>query len=231
MDRDRRYGWAEDRELGRDARSDEDEWRERGGAYSMERGRDDDDWRARGSMRGGPDEGWRGRDPWLSGGGAERDDEGWRSRDDRGGPGYGRMGLGERGGWGSSHGMMRERERGGGGERDDRGPHFGKGPKGYRRSDERIREEVSEVIARQGWIDASDVEVTVQNGEVRLSGTIDQRAHKRRIELMIEDLPGVEDVHNEIRVKRSQSAAGIASHAGSDAIEAPRTTGRNARTS
>lgn len=119
----------------------------------------------------------------------------------------------------------------------DRGPHFGKGPKGYRRSDERIREEVSEVIARQGWIDASDVEIKVQSGEVTLTGTIAQRDHKRQLEQMIEDLPGVDDVRNELRVKRDQqpaAASGLGTTGttttGGDTSET-RTTGRNARTS
>ena len=87
-------------------------------------------------------------------------------------------------------------------ERGERGPFFGRGAKGYKRSDERVREEVCEVIARQGYIDASDVEVRVQGGEVTLSGQVRDREHKRRLEQMIEDLPGVDDVKNEIRVQR-----------------------------
>ena len=63
---------------------------------------------------------------------------------------------------------------------DDRGPHYGKGPKGYKRSDERIREEVCEAMSREGYIDASDVEVTVEGGVVRLAGLVDSRRDKRR---------------------------------------------------
>ena len=85
---------------------------------------------------------------------------------------------------------------------DERGPHAGKGPKGYRRSDDRIREDVCDRIASWGWVDASDVEVRVQEGEVTLSGQVGARRDKRLLEEMIEGVPGVLDVHNQIRVRR-----------------------------
>ena len=83
----------------------------------------------------------------------------------------------------------------------ERGPHYGKGPKGYRRSDERIREEICEAMSRQGFIDASDVEVTVEGGIVRLVGTVASRADKRGLELIADRVHGVEEVRNEIRLK------------------------------
>jgi hypothetical protein len=87
---------------------------------------------------------------------------------------------------------------------EDRGPHYGKGPKGYKRSDDRIREEVCDCIARQGHIDASDVEVKVESGTVVLTGTVGQRHHKRVLEQMVERLHGVDDVKNELRLKRDE---------------------------
>lgn len=88
--------------------------------------------------------------------------------------------------------------------RDDRGPHYGKGPKGYKRSDARILEDACECIARQGHIDASDVEVKVENGTVILTGTVAQRHDKRGLEHMVELLHGVDDVRNELRLKREE---------------------------
>ena len=38
------------------------------------------------------------------------------------------------------------------------GGHAGRGPKGYRRSDERIREDISDRLMASDWIDASDIE-------------------------------------------------------------------------
>lgn len=89
-------------------------------------------------------------------------------------------------------------------EREERGPHYGKGPKGYRRSDDRIREDVCDCIAEQGRIDASDVEVKVESGTVTLSGTVGQRHDKRMLEHLVERVRGVTDVHNELRVKREE---------------------------
>lgn len=89
---------------------------------------------------------------------------------------------------------------------EDRGPHYGKGPKGYKRSDDRTREEVCEAIAHQGHIDASDVEVKVAGGIVTLSGTVAQRHHKRALEHLVEHCRGVDDVHNELRLKKEEPA-------------------------
>ena len=94
------------------------------------------------------------------------------------------------------------------GERlDDRGPHYGKGPKGYQRSDARIHEDVCEAIAQQGHIDATDVEVKVERGIVTLTGTVHERHDKRGLEQLVEHTLGVEDVHNQIRLARSVAAA------------------------
>jgi hypothetical protein len=90
---------------------------------------------------------------------------------------------------------------------DDRGPHWGKGPKGYKRSDEKTREEVCEAIAHQGHIDASDVEVKVESGIVVLSGTVAQRHHKRALEHLVEQVRGVHEVHNELRLARNMPRA------------------------
>lgn len=87
------------------------------------------------------------------------------------------------------------------GEVADRGPHHGKGPKGYRRSDERIREEACERIARQGWVDASEVEVHVENAVIRLTGTVASRDDKRGLERMLDRVHGVDEVRSELRLR------------------------------
>jgi hypothetical protein len=80
--------------------------------------------------------------------------------------------------------------------------HYGKGPKGYRRSPDRILDEACEVLAQDFEVDASDVEVNFKDGILYLKGEVATRNEKRRAELLVEDLPGVEDVHNLLRVKR-----------------------------
>lgn len=89
-----------------------------------------------------------------------------------------------------------------------RGPHVGKGPKGWKRSDERIQEDVSEQLSRHPELDASDIEVSVENGEVILAGTVEERYYKRLAEDVAEQVFGVTDVRNQIRIQRPGSGVG-----------------------
>lgn len=82
-----------------------------------------------------------------------------------------------------------------------RGRFFGRGPKGYRRSDERIREEISDRLTTHPDIDASDMEVQVAKGIVTLSGTVEDRHEKRLAEYIAEDSLGVDDVDNRLKVR------------------------------
>ncbi len=87
------------------------------------------------------------------------------------------------------------------------GGFAGRGPKGYQRSDERIREEVSDRLMADDRIDASEIEVIVKDGEVTLQGTVDDRWAKRRAEDMVEQVMGVRDVMNQIRVEPGAGAS------------------------
>ena len=139
----------------------------------------------------------------------------------------GRWGRGEDRGWSGGYGRGRDRdERGfleragdeiaswfGGGESsrygrdDDRGgQHRGRGPKGYQRSDERIRDDVSDRLTDDPHIDASDIEVSVSGREVTLSGTVDSRFAKRHAEDLAESVSGVTHVQNNLRVRQSAGA-------------------------
>ena len=80
--------------------------------------------------------------------------------------------------------------------------HSGRGPKGYTRSDERIREDVSDRLMEDWGVDATDIEVTVTSGEVTLSGTVDGRESKRRAENLAAAVLGVRDVQNSLRVRK-----------------------------
>jgi BON domain len=81
----------------------------------------------------------------------------------------------------------------------------GRGPKGYKRSDERIREDVCERLTEHPQIDASDFEVKVQGAEVTLIGTVNSRRAKRLAEDVAEQVSGVKDVSNQLRVKEGGS--------------------------
>jgi hypothetical protein len=80
------------------------------------------------------------------------------------------------------------------------GEHTGRGPKGYQRSNERVREDICERLTRHGQVDASDIDVQVQDGEVTLAGTVDTRQAKRLAEDTAFSVSGVRDVHNQLRV-------------------------------
>jgi osmotically-inducible protein OsmY len=85
------------------------------------------------------------------------------------------------------------------------GPYSGRGPKGYKRSDEQIVEEVSRRLERDGDIDASEIEVSCNDGVVTLQGKVSERGMKRCAEECIEDVYGVKDVMNHVQVDRQQS--------------------------
>jgi osmotically-inducible protein OsmY len=96
-----------------------------------------------------------------------------------------------------------------------RDSRWGRGPKGYQRSDTRIHEEVCDRLTFSD-VDAENVEVTVSNGEVTLSGTVRDRQDKRRAEDLAEEIPGVRDVHNSIRVHRPDRSIGQSEKSASD---------------
>jgi hypothetical protein len=81
------------------------------------------------------------------------------------------------------------------------GSHRGRGPKGYKRSDERIHEDVCEHLTEDRFIDASNIDVVVKEGEVTLSGTVASRGLKRRAEDLAEMASGVTHVQNNLRVE------------------------------
>jgi len=78
----------------------------------------------------------------------------------------------------------------------------GRGPKGYQRSDDRIREDVCERLTQHPEIDASEIDIIVSAGEVTLSGSVDDRDQKRTAEDIAENIFGVREVHNQIRVSK-----------------------------
>lgn len=81
----------------------------------------------------------------------------------------------------------------------------GRGPRGYRKSDEAIKEDVSEALYRSSGVDASDIEVFVEHGHVTLKGTVASREQKKLSESLIEHLAGVDDVYNELHIRDSRN--------------------------
>ena len=92
------------------------------------------------------------------------------------------------------------------------GGFAGRGPKGYQRSDERLREEISDRLMADDRIDASDIEIDVQSSEVTLTGTVPDRWMKRQAEDMAEQVMGVREVMNQIRVQPERDSSQQAQH-------------------
>jgi hypothetical protein len=161
----------------------------------------------------GPGYGDRGRQPQSAYGhergypGSQRSPSGFdhpsaAAREYRGGGYYGQGGFGERTreGFGQSeYGYGGEAWREGAQRRQIRGP------KGYQRSDERLKEDISERLMAMGHrIDASEVTVEVQDGKVTLEGTVPERRMKHAIEDLVDDCMGVKDIDNRVRVVHGQ---------------------------
>jgi hypothetical protein len=98
-----------------------------------------------------------------------------------------------------------------------RSGYRGVGPRGYTRSDQRIREDVCETLCDSDDIDAADINVDVSGGAVRLSGTVPSRAMKHRAEDVAESCSGVRDIENAIRVAGVDPVGGSQAYAGGTA--------------
>lgn len=108
-------------------------------------------------------------------------------------------------GMGSSHGGRRARGFGRGMEprfltEEIEGYNRGRGPREYQRSDERIYEDVCEALTLHDWIDAREIQVSVEDGEVTLEGTVDSRWIKHVTEDLADEILGVREIHNRLRV-------------------------------
>ncbi len=106
-------------------------------------------------------------------------------------------------------------------QRREQGEHRGKGPRGYTRSDERIKEMVCEILTEDAYIDASGIDVEVKNGEVILSGKVADRRTKRMAEDVLDGISGIKDITNQLKVsdderqllgRSSPSGNGIVQH-------------------
>jgi hypothetical protein len=86
------------------------------------------------------------------------------------------------------------------------GDFSGRSPKGYRRSDQRIYEDTCEALTRDPRVDPSNVEVTVQDGEVALAGTVENVRMLRVAEDLSAKVAGVRKIRNGIQVEERKRA-------------------------
>lgn len=81
----------------------------------------------------------------------------------------------------------------------------GRGPKSYRRSDNRIKEDVCEHLTDDHEVNASDINVSVKEAKVTLSGEVSDKWMKYCAEDIAENIRGVKEVENKISVKSDRS--------------------------
>jgi osmotically-inducible protein OsmY len=77
----------------------------------------------------------------------------------------------------------------------------GRLPRSYQRPDERILDDLCERIARSG-ADAQEVEIEVSDAVVTLSGSVPSKLDRRIIQNIADDVLGVEEVHDHLRLAR-----------------------------
>jgi hypothetical protein len=86
--------------------------------------------------------------------------------------------------------------------RDDlKGPFAGRGPKGWRRSDSRLREAVCERMMDDPLLDASGFEVVVEDGSVVLRGEVTRPDDREHAEMLAREAAGPAPVRNELRFR------------------------------
>ena len=165
------------------------------------------------------------RDDRIRRWGEPRDEDAYRTSGDY--DTYGRSRYGAQSGYGRDYGGVRSHERGFGQdfrerfaeERYGREPDYGYGfeqspfkretgrfrgvgPKGYERTDERLREIICERLTDEPSVDASEVSLEVKDKVVKLSGFVSDRRTKYEIEDLVERVGGIKDIDNQVRVKR-----------------------------
>jgi len=101
----------------------------------------------------------------------------------------------------------------------------GMGPKNYRRSDERLTEELNERLTDADDLDATEISVRVADGKVTLEGNVDRRWMKHRAEDIADACIGVKEVDNRISVTPSSSELGRRDTTGRTASRTTTTAG------
>jgi len=87
------------------------------------------------------------------------------------------------------------------------GPHAGRAPRGYRRADDRIYEDVCERLTADPQLDPTDIDVNVDGGIVTLSGSVEDRHSKRRAEDVAYSTTWVRDVRNQLEIASPEPRA------------------------
>jgi len=87
--------------------------------------------------------------------------------------------------------------------------HFKKvSPKGYRHTDEKLKENVCDALAQASNVNCSHIKTSVDGGVVTLRGTVEKQPMKQLVEDWVRYVAGVNDVKNELRIQSRPQASG-----------------------
>jgi len=79
---------------------------------------------------------------------------------------------------------------------------YGKSAKEFGRSDLRILEGVRQLLEEQDDVNPSSLDVSVKDGVVSLQGYIKSRQAKNRVESLVNEMLGVKEVIDSIRIRK-----------------------------
>ena len=82
------------------------------------------------------------------------------------------------------------------------GSHAGQSAKFHRRSDDKIHEEIWELLSNNADLDATEIELHVEAGEVTLAGSVENRDARWLAEDLVNSVSGVREVTNRLKVAR-----------------------------
>jgi BON domain len=78
--------------------------------------------------------------------------------------------------------------------------YSGKGPRGWKLTDQKMMERVCEVLLHSHEVDPTDIEVFVKDHVVTLKGKIRSKGMRRVAEDLVGSVPGVRDVFSELKI-------------------------------
>jgi osmotically-inducible protein OsmY len=100
--------------------------------------------------------------------------------------------------------------------------HSGKGPKGYVRQDDKIREDICILLTADAYVDPGNVTVEVKDGTAILNGTVEVELMKIRTEQLAWLIFGIKGVKNMIEVRASEKEEDLAEKQPAQAFTDPK---------
>ena len=70
------------------------------------------------------------------------------------------------------------------------------------RPDEAIWEDIHDHLTTNPDLDATEIEIVVEDGDATLTGRVDTREAKWVVEEIVRGIPGVRELHNRLKVAR-----------------------------